>query len=289
MIVYHGGAKDTLGTVAPDNSMDVLHSFALTKRTTWSPWWRRLFIDSGAFSVWKSGKSVDIQKYLSYINEWEPYFERTVFASLDVIGDPNDPSAHEQSFSNYKWLYDRVPKGVVLIPVVHFGEPLHLIDRYAEYTSYIGLGGSVGKSSEQRMRVLDKVFHRYPDPQKMGFHGFGVTAPKLITAFPWKSIDSTRSLRWAMYGLIETVFHKSFRVGKSTKDHLRPNKKLGAVELRIIMDKAKEYGVDWDSVCNFEGGQNERQYWNARTIDDIAKGGPAHYIGASKSQYFELR
>ena len=43
-----------------------------------------LFLDSGAFSAWNKGTSIDIKKYIKFIKKNEDLF--TVYANLDVIG-----------------------------------------------------------------------------------------------------------------------------------------------------------------------------------------------------------
>ena len=100
-----------------------------------------IMLDSGAFSVWNMGKTIDIYKYIEFIkeNNIEIYF------NLDVIGDV------EGTKKNQKIMEDN---GLKPIPVFHYGEPFEYLDWLVKqgYT-YIGIGGTVGKSVQQREMI----------------------------------------------------------------------------------------------------------------------------------------
>ena len=51
----------------------------------------KLFIDSGAFSAWTLGKSIDINEYISFINEYKDFI--TIAASVDSI--PGNPKSSQ--------------------------------------------------------------------------------------------------------------------------------------------------------------------------------------------------
>lgn len=135
-----------------------------------------LLLDSGAFSAWKKGKSIDIYKYIEYIkkNDIKIYF------NLDVVGDV------EKTNENQKIMEDN---GLSPIPVFHYGSDFRylkcLIDR--GYT-YIGLGGTVGLSVNKRIEFFNKCFELYPN---IKFHGLGVSSKHLIDMYKWGSVDST--------------------------------------------------------------------------------------------------
>lgn len=98
----------------------------------------RLLVDSGAFTAWKAGKTIDVRDYAAFIknlpvNPWR-YF------SLDVIGNP------EASFKNYETL---LGVGLSPIPVFTRGDDIKMIDRYYETSDVIGLGGLVGTKRNQ--------------------------------------------------------------------------------------------------------------------------------------------
>ena len=135
-----------------------------------------LMLDSGAFSVWKKGKNIDVYKYIEFIkkNEIKIYF------NLDVIGDK------EKTMINQKIMEEN---GLNPIPVFHYGEEFSYLDYLVESGyEYIGLGGTVGKSTKTRIEFFDKCFKKYPN---IKFHGLGVTSKILVDMYNWYSVDST--------------------------------------------------------------------------------------------------
>lgn len=135
-----------------------------------------IMLDSGAFSAWNAGKQIDINKYIDFIkdNNIDIYF------NLDVIGDVEGTKANQRIMEQ---------AGLNPIPVFHYGEPLEYLDWLVDqgYT-YIGLGGTVGKSVKQRQEFFDEVFARHPH---IDYHALGVTAKTLVENYNWYSCDST--------------------------------------------------------------------------------------------------
>lgn len=135
-----------------------------------------LLLDSGAYSAWKKGKEIDIYKYIEYIkkNNISMYF------NLDVVGDIEKTNENQKIMEKH---------GLSPIPVFHYGSDFkqlkYLVD--SGYT-YIGLGGTVGKSTDKKIEFFDKCFELYPH---INFHGLGVTSKKLIDMYNWFSVDST--------------------------------------------------------------------------------------------------
>ena len=135
-----------------------------------------VMLDSGAFSAYNSGQVIDIDKYIQFIkdNEIDLYF------NLDVIGNVEGTVANQHYMES---------QGLNPIPVYHYGETLEYLDYLVEQGySYIGLGGTVGKSVKQRQEFFDEVFARHPN---IDYHGLGVTAKALVESYNWYSCDST--------------------------------------------------------------------------------------------------
>ncbi len=135
-----------------------------------------LFLDSGAFSAWKSGAEIKIDDYIDYIkmNRIGKYI------NLDVVGDP------ELTYYNQKHMEknDTQP-----IPVFHYGSDMKYLKQLVnEGYYYICLGGTVGQKRNNRIEFFDMCFSEFPDTY---FHGLGMTDPKLAIKYPWFSIDST--------------------------------------------------------------------------------------------------
>jgi hypothetical protein len=135
-----------------------------------------LMLDSGAFTVWKQGETIDIYQYINFIknNDIDVYF------NLDVIGDV------EGTKKNQKIMGDN---GLNPIPVFHYGEPFEYLDWLVKQGyEYIGLRGTVGKTVQQRKEFFDEVFRRHPD---IDYHALGVGAKGLVEGYSWFSVDST--------------------------------------------------------------------------------------------------
>lgn len=98
----------------------------------------RVLIDSGAFTAWKSGNPIDLDKYCRFI-ETLPLKPWRYF-NLDVIGDA------EASMRNYETMRSR---GLDPIPVFTRGEDPAALERYYETSDYVGVGGLVGTKNNR--------------------------------------------------------------------------------------------------------------------------------------------
>lgn len=88
----------------------------------------KVFVDSGAYSAWSRGKSIDTDEYINYLNENTN--ELTLFASVDNIPGEltRTPTLKEKqqspllSWENYMYMRERVKEPDKLLPVFHMGE-----------------------------------------------------------------------------------------------------------------------------------------------------------------------
>jgi hypothetical protein len=169
-----------------------------------------LFLDSGAFSAWSQGVTIDIQEYIRFIKEHQDIIE--VYANLDVIGDA------EATWSNQTIMEEA---GLAPLPVFHIEETTH--KRGGEYWlqrcltyPYFCIGGMArGYTTEQRCGFLDWCFSvvcrrpsRMPEAK---VHGFGLTSLRLMLRYPWYSVDSTS---WVVTGRMGSVYVPRYKAGK---------------------------------------------------------------------------
>jgi hypothetical protein len=168
----------------------------------------KLFIDSGAFSVAHSGKVVDIDEYISFINN-NPNVE--VWAQLDVIPFPvldstTAKTCADASWKNYLYMMDRITIDKdKLLPIYHFGEPVDHLKRIlntevsGKLPDYIGVGGRHGVSTDQQDIYFDNVFKIVKESKNpnVKIHAFGMTVFSLLEKYPFYSADSTT---WLMVG-----------------------------------------------------------------------------------------
>lgn len=92
----------------------------------------RLIVDSGAFTAWKAGKTIEIDSYCRFIESlpikpWR-YF------SLDKVGDPHG------SMKNYETM---IRRGFNPIPVFTRGEHPSALEDYYKTSDLVGIGGLV--------------------------------------------------------------------------------------------------------------------------------------------------
>lgn len=164
-----------------------------------------MMLDSGAFSVWSKGLSIDINDYIDFCKR---HPKVSYYVCLDVIPGTlanrkvslqMREQAAEQSYQNYLKMVESLPQEKV-IPVYHRGEDVSWVNRYLDHgCTYLGFGGLVGGSGGKELpiaRAFD-VAKKYPDAK---VHGFGVTSFRLMVIFPWYSVDSSSWLKQASYG-----------------------------------------------------------------------------------------
>lgn len=148
-----------------------------------------LFLDSGAYSAFNSGVSINLEEYISFCKATHDTWEAV--ASLDVIGDAG------ASWENFLRMRDA---GVSCLPVFHYGEPDSFLEQMVNECEYIGIGGVAQLGvSDALFDWLDLCFRKYicnPDgTPKVKVHGFAVTSIRAVKRYPWHSVDSTS---WAI-------------------------------------------------------------------------------------------
>jgi hypothetical protein len=198
----------------PVNALVSYHYFKKHDIGEMRSWGLRLIGDSGAFSSESQGVEIDIDDFATWGHKWRE--DLCWLASLDVIGNK------EASWANYKYLRGA---GLDVIPTIHYGCDPKEMDRYiAEGIDFIGLGGMVGRKSEQDrlLRWTLSIFRYARDnhPQ-MRFHGWGTTHNKLIMSLPWYSVDSSgfsASYRFGRLTLFDPSTGKNVAMALDGKD-----------------------------------------------------------------------
>jgi len=156
-----------------------------------------IFLDSGAFSAFTQGASINIERYAAYIKRNADFVHMA--ANLDVIG-----GSEQQTYDNQKRLEDM---GVEVVPVHHARDRDEWLVRYIqEGYEYIALGGMVPESTPYLLEWLDHVWGKYLTDDAgrpvVKVHGFGLTSNRLMTRYPWTSVDSTSWVLTSRFGQI---------------------------------------------------------------------------------------
>lgn len=187
-----------------------------------------LLIDSGAFTVWTKGRSIDVDEYGQWCSALagdDAVRERwggiggvsdLRFVNLDVIPGERgrrptaDEVTHaaEASMANADRLRD--VHGLAVMEVYHYGEPPAVLDAILERRrpgEVAAVGGSVGVDHGERVRWHDAVWSHVfahhaavldlAEPEGgvakevPPLHGLGASNEDLARRYPWWSCDSS--------------------------------------------------------------------------------------------------
>lgn len=157
----------------------------------------KVFLDSGAFSAFTQGITVNLEKYCRYIKEHEDFIDHA--SVLDAIGDAQGTFENQIAMEKL---------GVTPLPCFHYGEDPRYLEYYIANYEYITLGGMVPISSPQLKYWLDELWEKYltdgSGNPKIKVHGFGLTSVPLMERYPWYSVDSSSWVQMAAHG---NIFH----------------------------------------------------------------------------------
>lgn len=163
-------------------------------------------LDSGAYSAWHSGKSIDIDALIE--ESKSPYWKESV--CLDVIGNS------EKSVENSLYMKS---KGSPSFPVFHIGDPWEHLKEYCDKFPKVGLSCRFGEAENISLKWLDNCFAR-AWPHK--FHSFGWIKEGMLEKYPFHSADaSSWILSAASFGTWRDMGKLRVKLGK--KDGQTPD------------------------------------------------------------------
>lgn len=163
----------------------------------------KIMLDSGAYTVFNSGGTIDIDKLCDFIIENRADIKHAI--SLDVIGDEGWDSVKN-------WEYMQKERETEVLPVFHVQEDWAILDYYCERADYVAIGGMAGVISSQTKQAyfMEKIFTRHPG---IKFHGLGVNDPFLVQRFPFYSVDALTWRNGSRFGQIITE-HGRWNLGR---------------------------------------------------------------------------
>lgn len=225
----------------------------------------RLFMDSGAFSMFTLGIKVDLDRYARYLISGQDYIE--VASNVDAIG----AGLEAESYANQKYL-EGLKLPVRVCPVHHARDSDEWLVKYLdEGYDYIFLGGMVPESTSYLIEWLDHLWDKYlalPDgTARVKIHGFGLTTFELMERYPWYSVDSTSWVMVSMFGsCIMDIGGKRRAISFSEKS---PNVKtedksywsLDAATQKYVRDLLLAEGFTPEELATNYG---KRDAWNLR-------------------------
>ena len=220
-IYFAGGSSEKCEQYLKDNNCKRLFS-QFSDRKAVSKWIERggehIFLDSGAFSAYNSGKIIKIDDLIEYANtvidkcDW--------VASLDVIGDG------QKSYENFEYIRSKIAAPDKLVPTFHINVPIEYLDKYLDYEDEFGkvkclaIGGIAKKGPQQRKLFLDKILpyirQKRPD---IKIHAFGVTKADQLKDYDFDTADSTTWLKYSIYGnILLPNTAKTYHIGNGNTD-----------------------------------------------------------------------
>lgn len=178
-----------------------------------------LMMDSGAFSVWTRGETVDLPAYIEWAKERAALFTEPIIINLDVIpGAPGvKPTERERKRAIKQSMLNADEIRSAGLPVM---EVFHLHDGSFKVMEalwerrrpgeVLGIGGLAGLgTSRTEMKVFgDQVFARVKEwcGSWQGItkvHGLGISPDSpMARSYPWWSIDSSSWTTFQRYGRI---------------------------------------------------------------------------------------
>jgi len=181
-----------------------------------------VMVDSGAFSVFNSGKTINIDDYCKYINE-NPMVDR--FVELDFI--PGVVSGKisaemsmrgaEESRKNYLYMLTKVKRTEKIMPVFHYAEPWEYLKAMVE-TKHDGVhfvpsicvsGPKTSGKQKEFFDFLAKCFNIINESENKGVqvHALGVGVVDVLNSQPLYSADFAS---WVMSASVGTIMTKEY-------------------------------------------------------------------------------
>ena len=201
----------------------------------------RVLYDSGAFTVWTKGITIEVADYCEFLSStplkpWR-YF------TLDAIGDP------KQTRRNYEQLRER---GLDPVPIVTVGtDPLDDFLYYGQTADVIALGGLLSMGQHPG-RWIAHCYERLKEAPSVGVHLLGKTTGQLIARYRPYSVDSSS---WDTAGRYGTF---SLYVGGGKMLTMRRSDILGLTS--VMKQLIREHAVEPRDLLQstaWRGGRGE--------------------------------
>lgn len=283
MILYHSAVTVKNEWMAQHpTGIYILVSYASKTLDGQTPeWCRGVFLDSGAFSVWNSGASIDLDKYIHFLRLHGEEYD--AYAGLDIIGD------WRGTLRNCKKM--RLA-GLHPLPTFHKGEPFEALEEMCREYRHIAVGGAAMLPKACRRQFFDKawaVIQKYPDTK---VHGFGMTDFTLARAYPWYSVDSTTACRAARTGVLISPWGQ-LRVSSgitsfSSATIHTPSKIEGVMEW-VHSIVPKEMRFTWEEISEpSTAGTGKRTLLNLLIMEHLFQHGTGQWKPTQKARGFGI-
>lgn len=231
----------------------------------------QVFLDSGAFSAYTLGVSIDLPTYCEYIKRnmdlWRVEDGVVMASVLDGIGDP---------LQTYRNQLHMEALGAKPLPCFHAGEDERYLEHYVKNYEYITLGGMVGSSTKQLCIWLDRMWERYltdgSGRPRLKVHGFGITAIPIMQRYPWYSVDSSSWIQSAAFGSIITPQWGPLSVSEkspSRHDAGQHATTLTAIEQDYVLQMLESQGFTYERLSSVYESRAAYNLWAFGVINEM--------------------
>jgi hypothetical protein len=201
-----------------------------------------LILDSGAFSAYTLGKSIDLDEYGDWAGRVSVVAPGFAWAlNLDVIGNA------EASFD--QWCLLQSGYAIDFVPVIHHGGDFKKeIDRYLEHgVTRLAFGGMVGGGQRNLPWAAACLKYLEVNAPDVLTHGLGVVEGSVSSRLPWDSTDSSAGTAANRFGSLALVAPGGR--GGFTKLDVRSGIRPTRHESELI----RSYGVDPATLRDSDG------------------------------------
>lgn len=221
----------------------------------------KLFIDSGAYTAYTRNATVDVDEYITYLNNIDSHL--TIFAQVDKIPGQHGKEktveeiteAPEISWENYLYMRDKVNSPDKLLPIFHRRESWKFLEQMLETTfdgkhiPYIGIAATTDSTTKEKEEWFRRVFQviRKSSNPNVKTHAFGMTSLRLLESFPFTSADSTS---WIMTGANGSIMSPFGVVYVSDNDTTSPNhiKNMDSDHLREFYNYLNKFDINIEDI-----------------------------------------
>lgn len=245
-------------------------------------WNGMLMVDSGAFSVFNSGKTMDIDDYIRYIND-NPMVDR--FVEMDFIpgvvsgkisADMSLKGAVE-SRNNYLYMLGKVRETHKVMPVFHYSEPWEYLKLMVEtkhdgerYVPSICVSGpkTAGKQKEftDFLAKCFAIIKASANPN-VEVHALGVGVVGVLESQPLFSADFAS---WVMSASNGTIMTRDFgALSVSDRGDAKSVEHMPMEARQNLMRYVESFGFKYEELV---GDYKKRWQFNANQAQLIAEG-----------------
>ncbi len=211
-----------------------------------APRGQKALIDSGAFSVHRSGKVMHLSHYCAAVGPCKNHKAMDGFMMLDVI------SSRAGTINNFRKMKAQGLNPYFVEHIQTFGNKRAESDRVRAGKPKLAIGGMAAHTRREFGISIDKVLHNceeiFKRADKYGVrkvHCLACYTPRIVTKFPWASLDTSTWLVGQKYGRILAFRRAKDGQIDSSQSWLRD---YPAKEKERIMRIFRRF--DWDPSTN---------------------------------------